>query len=187
MYISSFARPTHHTRNDKLEPASLVLPPFFNKWRRWLFLICLTIRLIQKIYVIIIYFVMSCFITNSTLSMIYILYICIKFLIKTNGQICEKKSKASSIKKRREYIYNYHIICLLWPLQFFLARDKIPSNNNFRTNRILFDCVRIFRMWWFDCNTIGTSKFQCKNSSGTIRCKLVAGYMNVYYSVQFFR
>ncbi len=52
-------------------------------------------------YVIIIYFVMSCFITHSTLSVIYILYICINFLNKTDGQTCEKKSTASSIKKRR--------------------------------------------------------------------------------------
>ena len=43
---------------------------------------------------------MSCFITYSTLSVIYILYICIKFLNKTNGQTCEKKSTASYIKKR---------------------------------------------------------------------------------------
>jgi hypothetical protein len=42
---------------------------------------------------------MSCFITHSTLSVIYILYIYIKFLNKTNGQTCEKKSMASSIKK----------------------------------------------------------------------------------------
>ncbi|BAT17519.1 Os12g0542601, partial [Oryza sativa Japonica Group] len=69
---------------------------------RWFFLTCWTIRLIQKIYVIIIYSVTSCFITHSTLSVIYILYICIKFLNKTNGQTCEKKSTASSIKKRRE-------------------------------------------------------------------------------------
>ena len=48
---------------------------------------------------------MSCFITHSILSVIYILYICIKFLNKTNGQTCEKKSTASSIKKQREYIY----------------------------------------------------------------------------------
>jgi hypothetical protein len=34
---------------------------------------------------------MSCFITHNTLSVIYILYICIKFLNKTNGQTCEKK------------------------------------------------------------------------------------------------
>ncbi len=47
---------------------------------------------------------MSCFITHSTLSVIYILYICIKFLNKTNGQIYEKKSTASSIKKQREYV-----------------------------------------------------------------------------------
>ncbi len=46
---------------------------------------------------------MSCFITHSTLSVIYILCICIKFLNKTNGQTCEKTSTASSIKKRREY------------------------------------------------------------------------------------
>ena len=65
------------------------------------FLTCLTIRLIQKIYVIIIYFVMSCFITHSTLSVIYILYIYINFLNKTNSQTCKKKSTASSIKKRR--------------------------------------------------------------------------------------
>jgi hypothetical protein len=50
----------------------------------------LTIRLIQKIYVIIICFVMSCFITHNTLSVIYILYICIKFLNKTNDQTYEK-------------------------------------------------------------------------------------------------
>ena len=49
---------------------------------------------------------MNCFITHSTLSVIYILYICIKFLNKTNGQTCEKKSTVSSIKKRREYIYH---------------------------------------------------------------------------------
>ena len=42
---------------------------------------------------------MSCFITHSTLSVIYILYICIKFLNKMNGQTCKKKSMASSIKK----------------------------------------------------------------------------------------
>ncbi len=47
------------------------------------------------------YFVMSCFIIYSTLSVIYILYICIKFLNKMSGQIFEKKSTASSIKKRR--------------------------------------------------------------------------------------
>ena len=47
---------------------------------------------------------MSCFITYSILSVIYILYICIKFLNKTNGQICEKKLTASSIKKGREYV-----------------------------------------------------------------------------------
>ena len=46
---------------------------------------------------------MSCFITYSTLSVIYILYIYIKFLNKANSQICEKKSTALSIKKRREY------------------------------------------------------------------------------------
>ncbi len=47
---------------------------------------------------------MSCFITHSTLSVIYILYICIKFLNKTNGQTCEKKLMASSIIKQREYM-----------------------------------------------------------------------------------
>ena len=58
----------------------------------------------QKIYVIIIYFVMSCFITHSTLSVIHILYICIKFLNKTSGQTYEKMSMVPSIKIRREYI-----------------------------------------------------------------------------------
>jgi len=81
----------------------ILLPLFFNRWYCWLFITCLTIRLIQKIYVIIIYFVMSCFITHSTLSVIYILYICIKFLNKTNSQTCKKKLTASSVKKRREY------------------------------------------------------------------------------------
>ena len=46
---------------------------------------------------------MSCFITHSILSVIYSLYICIKFLNKRNGQTLKKKSTASSIKKRREY------------------------------------------------------------------------------------
>jgi hypothetical protein len=36
---------------------------------------------------------------------IYILYIYINFFNKTNGQICEKKSTVSSIKKRREYFF----------------------------------------------------------------------------------
>ena len=47
------------------------------------FLSHLTIRLIQKIYVILICFVVSCFIIQSTLSMTYILYICVIFLNKT--------------------------------------------------------------------------------------------------------
>ncbi len=57
---------------------------------------------------------MSCFITHSTLSVINILYICIKFLNKTNGQTCEKRSTVSSIKKWREYyprqfVPKYHL------------------------------------------------------------------------------
>ena len=64
----------------------------------WLFV------LFKKNYVIIIFFVMSCFITHNTLSVIYILYICIKFLNKTNDQTCEKKSMTSSIKKWRKYL-----------------------------------------------------------------------------------
>ncbi len=54
--------------------------------------------LFKKIYVIIIYFVMSSFITHSTLSVIYILYICIKFLNKTNGQTCEKNQRCHLLK-----------------------------------------------------------------------------------------
>ncbi len=42
---------------------------------------------------------MSCFITHNTLSVIYILYIYIKFFNKTNSQTYEKKSTALSIKK----------------------------------------------------------------------------------------
>ena len=45
---------------------------------------------------------MSCFITHSALSVIFILYIYIKFVNKMNGQTCDKKKKStvSSIKKR---------------------------------------------------------------------------------------
>ena len=37
----------------------------------------------------------------------------VNFLNKTNGQTCEKKSMASSIKKRREYL-----LCTKSPLNF---------------------------------------------------------------------
>ena len=47
---------------------------------------------------------MSCFITYSTLSVIYIIYIYIKFLNKANGQTCEKKLTVSSIKNRGSII-----------------------------------------------------------------------------------
>ena len=52
---------------------------------------------------------MSYFIIHSTLSVIYILYISIKFFNKTNGQTYKKKSTASSIKKRREIYFSHGI------------------------------------------------------------------------------
>lgn len=52
-----------------------------------IFVICLTIHIIQKVYTIIIYLVASLFIIKSSLSITYILYVCKKDLNKPNDQI----------------------------------------------------------------------------------------------------
>jgi hypothetical protein len=67
------------TRTCSLRPIESVVFDFYTS--------CLTICLIQIFYINIIYFVMTYFIIRDILIIIYLLYICIKNLNKTNGQI----------------------------------------------------------------------------------------------------
>jgi hypothetical protein len=141
-------------QNICITSSCLVLPLFFNRWRRWLFLTCLTIRLIQKIYLIIIYFVMSCFITHNTLSVIYILYICIKFLNKMNGQTCKKKQRRHLLKNGGStwlksccwlVVFDAHFQLASWRYQI---RYKYSSN----TKLLRSHCYRLGFTGWTETN-----------------------------------
>ena len=73
---------------------------------------------------------MSCFITYSILSVIYILYICINFLNKIDVQTYEKKSTASSIKKRREYFPKKMPLRCTYHFPSQPLKEKLPTRTN---------------------------------------------------------